>query len=698
MDKENIKTLLTKYRLVVPEIQREYVWGSNKSVLTQFIDDLNNKLEKGEANIGFLYSYKKGSEYYIIDGQQRYTTIVLLLYLLSVKDDKSYSEFIKYLRLDEPQPSFAYRVRSNTVSFMNSLFKSKSINAKDIKDQSWYRQVYSNDKTIEAMIGTLDLLNNNISKLTNITFINVLENVVFWYFNVDQTSQGEELYITMNSRGEKLTSSEQIKPRLFERINNQTDKKTFGKKWDDYEEFFYNPALREQRDITMVDKAMDNIIRIVLELKTQREHNEIKPIEDAQKVSLYDIEKYMNALKSLFEMNDSNYIDEIRRLYGDSDSDANFFVLKSLLTENIKEQDDSREYERVYHIMKNQVRRNKITEHKKLLEYLDSYKKSLDSFYSYILNHQEIITGQEWDKVKIYTQFGIEAEDELWKAQELYFWAGDIKALLKWSEIESVFSLEEFKLIHSKFQLFFEESETKDCAKSDFVRRALLCLQLEDYPIDGICFGYSSEEWKSLFLLNNKKIKEFISECRNDSNVEDYCNEYIKNVDPSQNWSEFVIEDYLLDYLDTKHIKINNECGKLLVESKWAHPISVKNMHLFHYLEKNCAILKDSDVWYMNKYYNIDSCVYIDDIQNNFAIDIRFYRDEPGERYNIRFFRRNVDKEETKEVFSELAKFMGFEFDDTTGWYVCDISFDDNLVVEYLNKISKYYTEKLQNG
>ena len=86
MDKKNINDLLDNFKFVVPEIQREYVWGTpkNKRVLMQFLRDLDYKLKQGNANIGFLYSYKSGTEHYLIDGQQRYTTILLLCYYLAV--------------------------------------------------------------------------------------------------------------------------------------------------------------------------------------------------------------------------------------------------------------------------------------------------------------------------------------------------------------------------------------------------------------------------------------------------------------------------------------------------------------------------------------------------------------------------------------------------------------------------------------
>lgn len=50
MDKKNIEELLGNY-MVVPEIQREYVWGSNKNIVNQFIDSLK------EIKILMLDSY-----------------------------------------------------------------------------------------------------------------------------------------------------------------------------------------------------------------------------------------------------------------------------------------------------------------------------------------------------------------------------------------------------------------------------------------------------------------------------------------------------------------------------------------------------------------------------------------------------------------------------------------------------------------
>lgn len=49
-----------------------------------------------------------------------------------------------------------------------------------------------------------------------------LLNVSFWYYPVDKTSMGEELYITMNSRGKALDSAEHLKPLLMKTNRTKT--------------------------------------------------------------------------------------------------------------------------------------------------------------------------------------------------------------------------------------------------------------------------------------------------------------------------------------------------------------------------------------------------------------------------------------------------------------------------------------------
>ena len=695
MEKKNISELLKNFDFVVPEIQREYVWGDNKNkqVLVQFLRDLNEKIELGETNIGFLYSYQSGQEHYLIDGQQRYTTILLLLYYLSIVDsEETYVEYMALQKLDSVRPSFSYRVRTHTDSFLTNLLKSKTTDPQMIEDQTWFKRDYRKDTTIKSMIGALEVFKEWVPKLQNLTYKGVINNVCFWYFDVAQTSQGEELYITMNSRGEKLTDSEQIKPRLLNKMGDVMEKEKYGKKWDDWEEFFYNRSLRGDRSVNSIDAAMNNMIRITLELISKREHDNINPVEDAEVITLADIECYMNAIKHLISLSNGKYKEEVERLYGDAESDGQFYVLKSLLTELLKGQTDEHEYERVYQTIINQVRRNKIKSHIDFLNYLDCYKNSDIGFYSFIIDTQneyasKVFTGHELDKVKLcYYAHDKKVENSIWKEQESKFWNGNIKELIKWATIDDTFSYPEFIRVTNIFHELFS-SNANNGWTTDKVRQALITRRMPHYP-DNEKFGYTSNEWKEIISKNSDDFLVFIN-CFHEKEKEEVLDEMRWNYPetPENLWAEFVQRDYLLKYCNTKHLYWNDKYGWLLVQNSWAKPISVKNMNLYHEL---LDIYGKNDNWTIEIWPSWESCVYFQNKLTSIYLDIRCIRTNDNSYiYNLLVSQRGKDQinmDELDHFKQSLLAFVSKDQENKWDWnedsrcYQLDLMYRDALL------------------
>ena len=77
-------------------------------------------------NIGFIYSYRpdyylyndREEDVFLIDGQQRFTTLFLVLFYLALKEGRK-NEFLHTFRYDweESKMAFDYRVRSSTHDF-----------------------------------------------------------------------------------------------------------------------------------------------------------------------------------------------------------------------------------------------------------------------------------------------------------------------------------------------------------------------------------------------------------------------------------------------------------------------------------------------------------------------------------------------------------------------------------------------------
>jgi len=376
MQEVSISNVLELNNLIVPEIQREYVWGFNQyGILETFIEDLKEaygvetKLDEAtknkitaleqlikesdaavkpaliealnnlkssvlghELNIGFLYSYKpnyeiseEGKDLYLIDGQQRFTTLVLFLFYFSIKESRK-EDFIKVLRFNEKldKSGFDYRVRNITHDFLIDLFtKVNSGNDfLEIRNKSWFLSNYSQDTTVRAIVGdnesngVFNLLNDSFREDNNKYFNFILNKVKFWHFKTEKTDQGEELYITMNSRGQQLADYENIRAKLFE---NTSDQLAWSKKWEEWQDYFwkhrksgaesaddgFNEFLRWVVIIKMIAKGeplesgekssrKDEPLRLII-----RNLSEKLPIEY---LSLENIKKYFNGLKTLYEV------------------------------------------------------------------------------------------------------------------------------------------------------------------------------------------------------------------------------------------------------------------------------------------------------------------------------------------------------------------------------------------------------------
>ncbi len=252
---------------------------------------MNNKAKNDEAfQLGFLYSYAHGGELHLIDGQQRMTTLVLLAFFCACEEGAE-SEWVM-----EKISHFSYRVRVDTEKFLHSLFSHKNNFRKDpslfssekLKDNTWFRATYNQDTTILSMVNCLDVIYAFFSSAPEgfyITSAWIMNKLSFWTFEVAQTSQGEELYISMNSRGEALTDSELFKPRLFEKSGEfKCRASSWGKAWDNWEEFLFERRRYETGSRTLwnypvekVGDALNTFLRILIELETGKPHDKIEP-------------------------------------------------------------------------------------------------------------------------------------------------------------------------------------------------------------------------------------------------------------------------------------------------------------------------------------------------------------------------------------------------------------------------------------
>lgn len=669
MDTYSIRQLLQNNILIIPEIQREYVWGNNVKVLTSFLNDINDNIVDADKNIGFLYSYSvHGKEHYIIDGQQRLTTIVLLLYVKSLQDPHNYELFKTLLHTDASTMSFSYNVRPLTEQFLRQLFKQQCINSVDIHKQKWFMHEYASDITIMSIMGALDVMSKK-GAFSNLTFEKILDNINFWYFNVNETSQGEELYITMNSRGQKLTQSEQLKPRLFGKLSTEQIN-VYGKLWDDWEEYFYTNRPKEGKLHVMkyVDMAMNNFIRVVSELIVCKESNEI---QDIPELSLSVLGQWFEALKLIPQ--EEVFQREIKRLY-ETNEDKNFMVLKALLATAMRKPEDIREYSRVRAIMRNNViRRSAVEKHTELLSLLKAYINTPQlSFYEFLLsgiNTQDVLADNELQKIKILQEANsIEIEEAFWYEEHHCIWNGDIHPLIKWATNEvGKFEFSAYQRYERLFNIIFpfKDNELRENAKLDLIRRALLSQKFPNYPGyyrsgTNCSFAYEPSDWKKV-CNHIQNMKAFLDRLNATDNWEDEAKLMIAEYEAGNDYYEFVHDKRLLKYCHQKNIQWWWKTVYLIQKERasGAHA----NIHAYKYFLQSKE--RDFDYWEMRFYEFGITCVYFDQKKEGAHIAIDLYWNS-GKNHDMMeidcFMRHEADLSRVQQYLSPLADTLKYQW------------------------------------
>jgi|GEM_PF-3051407 len=229
-------------QFIIPEIQRDYVWET--SDVADLLGYIREGFDGGDADVpylGFIYAYGDRDfvyKYFLIDGQQRLTTIFLMLIAGYVYTGKKIPDYL----FDADQLKLDYKVRQSTHDFLGALVSHchQGTLAPDfsIIDQAWYHDDYRNDRSIRQMISNFTFIRNWLNGIEDVpAFIRfVEEKLELSYYDIPDGRQGEDLYIYMNSRGRHLEPNETLKAKYLARV---ADKKFWGTEWEIWQDLFW---------------------------------------------------------------------------------------------------------------------------------------------------------------------------------------------------------------------------------------------------------------------------------------------------------------------------------------------------------------------------------------------------------------------------------------------------------------------------
>jgi uncharacterized protein with ParB-like and HNH nuclease domain len=259
------------YQIIIPEIQRDYVWGKDQilSLLNSIQDEFTNykhleipikwpsnkaleeaihdfvRKRNASSNIGFIYAYNDEQypgKYFLIDGQQRITSLYLILLAIASQDELLKEKFRRTYIHEEVILKLDYKVREAAHNFFFSFVPFVLNSREDVKLQRWYHNDFNNDPSIRNIVNNFSTILEHIQQqqLDIIAFYQYVEDFTeFWYFDTNVSEQGEELYIYMNARGEQMQNNENIKADLLSRYQNKAEKDHYGHLWEEWQDYFW---------------------------------------------------------------------------------------------------------------------------------------------------------------------------------------------------------------------------------------------------------------------------------------------------------------------------------------------------------------------------------------------------------------------------------------------------------------------------
>lgn len=214
---------------IIPIYQRNYNWGIDEII--QLLQDIYESYQKDKSQdyfLGSLIVFKRQSSliYEVIDGQQRLTTLHIILSLLW--DD-----------IQRIHP-LAYDSRPEVVTFFTNLREQQIVfeaTNQELEEANLINFLKAIDTILntklESDIDSTLAIHNLIENNEIQSFINyILRKVILVEVVMPEDTDVASYFEIMNNRGKQLEEHEIIKAQLMAKIKKAKERHLFGKIWD----------------------------------------------------------------------------------------------------------------------------------------------------------------------------------------------------------------------------------------------------------------------------------------------------------------------------------------------------------------------------------------------------------------------------------------------------------------------------------
>ena len=208
--KEYVKTLTisdlfddeNKCKYIIPIYQRNYAWGDDE--ISSLLQDIKNACEKNKEQdknyyIGSLVVYRReNGDFEVIDGQQRLTTLTLIMHQLGKLSFRN----VSFEHRDESEQALSNLNSEKLPSNFSQALKT----IKKVIDE-WGN---NKDEIVKFLLDKVEIIRTEVPEGTDLNH----------YFEI------------MNTRGEQLEKHEVLKARLMKKLSGDIEKSLFAKIWD----------------------------------------------------------------------------------------------------------------------------------------------------------------------------------------------------------------------------------------------------------------------------------------------------------------------------------------------------------------------------------------------------------------------------------------------------------------------------------
>ena len=550
----------------IPIIQRDYAQGRSderskeirKTFLGSLIAAVENYPQKN-IELDFVYGKRNKNKVYLLDGQQRITTLYLLHWYLAQRLQKPL--LLKDVAL-------SYRVRQYADEFTQKISDkstqidfTSSIPSQAICNCTWFFDAWKHDPTVKGMLNTLDTIHELLKdkKISEEHYWQPLEEgaVTFYWPDLEEHQLTDELYLKMNARGKQLSNFENFKASLVKRIadngweKNIQEKDSFSFKVDT----IYTDLFWEYRgEVNVIDYEATNffagmaMIGYALKENSEAQQKRIQElfnnplsvrVEDFEKSDFERLTSYLDFYSAVEKISIETELwkyyntDNKRGLFEEFIKDENkgtekkydgatypqrvlFYALSELFIK-VKDKAIRENFIRVVrNIIENATidsAQTFIGAIKLMKELLEVLSKEVQDIYSYLSktdiqsNFASYQVAQERQKAERIVA-NLEWKDAIWEAEDHPMFKGDIGFLLL--ETENDLSL--FKKRYEAAKEMFDENGVKDKYKENALLIRALVSRFDNWGLfwDSLSLDSSSETWKRFLRTDKRWVKYFV--------------------------------------------------------------------------------------------------------------------------------------------------------------------------------------------